>query len=509
MKIKWLKLLRGFLFVVVALGTLLGLAIAFENYRGKRAWEACRAELAARGEPLDWSDLAPPPVPDDQNFFKTPLLAPLSDLVPEPVHRAYHEPRDSNAVAQVGALFSSLYPASRVQLSSWRLAQFTDLAAMQAELRGETNTRNADLRALQATPIGTPQSDLLWLLGKKSGELEEIRAALRRPHARYGIPAVDGAMALVPHLAPLRSFARAFATRALAELANGQAEAAAADITTCFQLARTFESEPLLIATLVEIAMLETAIQPLWEGLARHQWTEPQLAQFETELAKFNFVTGMARTLRFERAYSLGMLDSWRRKPRQAPMDMGDAEAPVGLPPSRMPSGWIRLGQVYIARMFQDFLVPVLDTNRVVVDIRLGERLAKEAEEHLQGWSPYKVLARLLFPALSPAVNRAAIAQTTVNHARLAVALERFRLVEGQFPAALRELAPRFLTTIPHDAVNGEPYPYRREAPDRFLLYSVGLNLTDDGAQVAQDKKGRAKPNAVEGDWVWRSGPAE
>lgn len=509
MKNKWLKLLKGLLFAVVALATLVGLAIAFENYRGKRAWDACRAELAARGEQLDWSDLAPPPVPDDQNFFKTPLLAPLSDLVPEPVHRAYLEPRDSNAVAQIGALFSSLYPAYQIQQASWRLAQFTDLAAMQTELRGETNTRNADLQALQATPAGPPQSDLLWLLGKKSGELEEIRAALRRPYARYGIPAADGAMSLAPHLAPLRSLARAFATRALAAMADGQPEAAADDVRACFRLARTFESEPLLIATLVEIAILESAIQPLWEGLARHQWTETQLAQFETELAKFNFVTGMARTLRFERAHSLGMLDSWRRKRQKAPADIGDAEAPVGLPPNRIPSGWIRLGQVYIARMFQDFLVPVLDTNRVVVDIRLGERLAKEAEEHLKGWSPYKILARLLFPALSPAVNRAAIAQTTVNQARLAVALERFRLAEGQFPAELHELSPRFLNTVPHDAVNGEPYRYRREAPDRFLLYSVGLNLTDDNAQVALDKQGRAKPSAAEGDWVWRSAPAE
>jgi hypothetical protein len=509
MKTKWLKVLKGLLFVVVGLATLLGLILAFENYRGKRAWEACRAELAAQGEKLDWSELVPPPVPDDQNFFKTPLLAPLADLVPEPVHRAYHEPRDSNAVARVGALFDSLNPALRVQQASWRLAQFTDLAAMQTELRGATNTRNPDLQALQATPVGPPPADLLFLLGRKSAELEEIRAALRRPQARYGIPAADGAMALVPHLAPLRAFSRAFATKALAELANGQVDAAAADVIAALEVGRTLESEPLLIATLVEIAVFGSAMQPLWEGLARHQWTEPHLARFEAELAGFNFVTGMARTLRFERAYALGMLDSWRRKPKQAAAGIGDGETSLAMPPTRLPSGWIRLTQVSMARMFQDHLVPVLDTNRNVVDIRLGERLAKQAEEQLKGWSPYKVLARQLFPALSPAVNRAASAQTILNQARLAVALERFRLAEGQFPAELRELAPRFLNVIPLDAVNGEPYRYRREAPDRFLLYSVGANLEDDGAEVAQDKRGRAKPYDAEGDWVWRSPPVE
>lgn len=46
-----------------------------ENWRGKRAWEQCQRELAAKGEVLDWDAFIPPPVPEEQNFFKAPRMA--------------------------------------------------------------------------------------------------------------------------------------------------------------------------------------------------------------------------------------------------------------------------------------------------------------------------------------------------------------------------------------------------------------------------------------------------
>ena len=46
-----------------------------EDWRGKRAWEICKVGLKAKGEVLDWNAHIPPPVPDDQNFFKAPKMA--------------------------------------------------------------------------------------------------------------------------------------------------------------------------------------------------------------------------------------------------------------------------------------------------------------------------------------------------------------------------------------------------------------------------------------------------
>ena len=58
---------------------------------------------------------------------------------------------------------------------------------------------------------------------------------------------------------------------------------------------------------------------------------------------------------------------------------------------------------------------------------------------------------------------------------------------------------PEFLPALPVEIVNGEPYRYRRTDDGSFVLYSVGLDLRDDGGVI--DPKKSAKEQA---DWVWR-----
>jgi hypothetical protein len=118
----------------------------------------------------------------------------------------------------------------------------------------------------------------------------------------------------------------------------------------------------------------------------------------------------------------------------------------------------------------------------------------------------------MLFPNLSPAVKKFAYAQTSVNLARVAIALERYHLAHGGYPESLDALAPQFIDKLPHDIIGGQPSQspgpasqplhYRRTADDQFVLYSVGWNETDDGGTVGLKKDGRVDVNT--GDWVWR-----
>src|ERR1019366_7618783 len=86
--IRWLfsrSLLGCALVGLAGLITLLVLVCTEENWRGKRAWERYKHELAAQGEKLDLQAYIPPPVPDEQNFAMTAFLAPLFDFNPEPL----------------------------------------------------------------------------------------------------------------------------------------------------------------------------------------------------------------------------------------------------------------------------------------------------------------------------------------------------------------------------------------------------------------------------------------
>jgi hypothetical protein len=90
-----------------------------------------------------------------------------------------------------------------------------------------------------------------------------------------------------------------------------------------------------------------------------------------------------------------------------------------------------------------------------------------------------------------------------VDLARVACALERYRLAHGEYPKSLGTLAPQFIEKPPHDIINGQPLKYRRTEGGLFVLYSVGWNETDDGGQVALTRKD-GPVDAAQGDWVWQ-----
>jgi len=72
-----------------------------------------------------------------------------------------------------------------------------------------------------------------------------------------------------------------------------------------------------------------------------------------------------------------------------------------------------------------------------------------------------------------------------------AIAIERYRLRRGSYPESLDSLAPEWLASPPLDFMDGRPFRYRRTEDGHFLLYSIGVDCTDDGGngQIA----GRAR----------------
>ena len=107
-------------------------------------------------------------------------------------------------------------------------------------------------------------------------------------------------------------------------------------------------------------------------------------------------------------------------------------------------------------------------------------------------------------PSLGNATKKFAHGQASVNLARTAIALERYRLAHGNFPEALDALAPQFLEKVPHDVIGGQPLKYRRTNDGQFVLYSVGWNEADDGGVVVFKKGESATVDISQGDWVWR-----
>ena len=172
-----------------------------------------------------------------------------------------------------------------------------------------------------------------------------------------------------------------------------------------------------------------------------------------------------------------------------------------------IPCGWFEQNKVSLARMHRDYILPAVDLKNRVVSPAKGRELEERMIREIGRITPYNWFGAMLMPALNKAAERCARAQTSVDLARIACALERHRLAKGSFPETLDALAPQFIDRLPHDVINGQSIKYRRTDEGQFVLYSVGWNEKDDGGKLAFKKEGAQ--DWEKGDWVWQYSPTK
>ncbi len=168
------------------------------------------------------------------------------------------------------------------------------------------------------------------------------------------------------------------------------------------------------------------------------------------------------------------------------------------------PSAYFYQNELAHARMTEQLILPLIDTNSRVVSPAAFQRVNDAVLSERKHYSPYKVQALMTYPAFARTVTSVARIQSALDLARVACALERYRLAHGVYPETLDVLAPRFIEIIPNDIINGQPLHYRRTDDGKFVLYSVGWNEKDDGGTIASLKGGNGQVDFDNGDWVWQ-----
>ncbi len=511
-----------YFFWLLGLVLVVGLFYAEENWRGQWAWNRYKRAMAERGQPLELSAVVPPKVPDDQNFTMTPILAPLFDFVAG-------TPPGSSPLNSIGLFASNYDTASRglnaaaaVRSNSWVTAR-TDLPAWYAAFLNSTNKaakQKAGLTAANFT-VHEAATGVLTQLLEAEPVFDELQAASKLPASRFNIHYNDenSAAILLPHLAIVKRLTQVLALRASAELALGQTDQAFEDTKLLLRLTDACKDEPFLISQLVRIAQFGLALQPVAEGM--NQWSEPQLSSLQAQFARFDFCADARRTLSADRYWGSAMIECVRRsrdklnmlgsisRGQQSGFELGAVLM------SAAPPGWFDFEKLNYSRMADECLVPTIDLTARQVSPRLShaadERVAKLTKRSSAGlYFHHLFFCSLLVPDNSmtgeptfKVAQRAAFAQTAVDCALIACALERFRREHGQFPDSLGALQPQFIPQLPHDIINGEPLKYHRTETGQYVLYSVGWNESDDRGVVGVVKVEEGN-SLAQGDWVWR-----
>ncbi len=515
---RWLFSWRGLRRLLILLAWLVTLVALFhgeENWRGRRAWNKYRRALEAQGEQLDYAALVPKLVPDEQNFVATPVIK--SWFEKKTTYDSEHPWNDTYSRVADNVQFPSRPKDLRAE------RRFDDLVAWEtafAALRSGQLTNQQHFYSAKLDAASRAQAAPAVLEGLKTNEalFAELRVASQRPYSRYPV-IYDVEMPyaiLLPHLRMVKGVCQRLRLKACAELAIGQSDQALEDLMLIFRLADSVKEEPCLISHLVRVACAQTAVQPVWEGLAEHRWSDAQLQELEMRLQQDNFIEDVKAPLAAEQAAGIATIELVRKKglgylnalgnPEGTPTPTSAAATFIGL--VIVPQGWYYQEELNYSRAFHIELATSLDTTkkrvspaRVKADAQAFEQLMTASGFAGTGLGiilRHRLMATTLLPALGRVILRSAAAQTAFNQAAIACALERYRLANGHFPEALEALAPKFISRLPNDVLTGEPYKYRLTADGRFVLYSIGWDEQDHGAVP-----GKILFDEQQGDWVW------
>ena len=463
------RILRRILIGCAVLATLTAIFYTEENWRGKRAWESCKRELEAKGTVLDWSAYIPPPVPDDQNFFK-----------------------------------------ATTNITPWFVKSQTDA---ESELARKLNFFNGLPYNTNTTVTITNEAvarDYLAWSDQFQPQFDELREALKRPYARmegdYTQP-FDGPR--IPNFVTMRSVAQTLAQRGKCYLILGEPEKTLRDLTLLHDLSHILTERPnTLVATMIDSAVTGLYLGVIADGMQRHAWREPELAVIQGQLRQIDLQPLLVKSTRWEMASvchgfeiydAAKFVKSWFPG---KPSLWKKLHEPLYLLLKFAPRGWVYQSMIDYCSFGQRAIDFNGGTGRSFFIPSEIHSFGLDVEKSCSRFSPFKFLSAISIPAYQKATQALAYNQTLANEAQIACALERYHLAHGEYPETLDALAPQFIEKIPHDIIGGEPLHYRRTADGKFLLYSFGWNEKDDGGVVGKDKSGNE--DRTQGDWVWQ-----
>ncbi|MFC1603542.1 hypothetical protein ACFL5F_00815 [Planctomycetota bacterium] len=116
-------------------------------------------------------------------------------------------------------------------------------------------------------------------------------------------------------------------------------------------------------------------------------------------------------------------------------------------------------------------------------------------QENFRSGKQRGVPFHLLWPTSAWTLKLDIMRQAHYRATQTGLAVERYRLAEGQLPKSLDNLVPAYMEIVPEDPFNGQSLRYRR-LKTGFVVYSVGEDLSDNGGAERNSKKRdeRGKP---------------
>lgn len=272
---------------------------------------------------------------------------------------------------------------------------------------------------------------------------------------------------------------------------------AAADMAVLAGLMERINAWPSLMDRALELH--ESSALSLAELLRNTQLSEDKLRQLQVEEYQpwIASIENLSQSMRGFYAYE--------RKLLLGP-DVGEPPLPPGYVPAR--SGWLLFKPNATLRLFTDSFRELKDETLLPPLSRSNQfasRLLSSANAFSNPNSSGEDYYSRRFRPYADLPDQVYLART--RHAMVVTlfALRRYVMKEFRVPQKLEELVPNYLPAVPRDPFSHEPLKYN---PARGIIYSVGVNLKDDGGRpTAIPMSDATEPTVETGIGVARVGP--
>ncbi len=275
----WLGRVLLILFLLSGCVVVLGVAGCFvETQIQKRAWERCKLALEAKGADFNWNDLIPPPVPDNQNFYKAR------------------------------------------NMSEWFVGRGPTALSRKLDATNHFDFSRADGSAMvRASNYPTSGPDAF------DPEFDQIREALKRPYARMNGDYLAFTNSPLPNYVTFRLAAKTLAQRARCDLVLGKPEYALGELELIQDFSRLLGAEGTNRSTTLAMAMSCVELEKIFleavtDGIRWRAWKDPQLRSLQDRLQKTDLIAVVAAGFRNEQAWHYRLLYSFLLDPSANPL---------------------------------------------------------------------------------------------------------------------------------------------------------------------------------------------
>jgi hypothetical protein len=258
---------------------------------------------------------------------------------------------------------------------------------------------------------------------------------------------------------------------------TGRAEQAVRSLRSVFALARALSKEPMLTPQGIRLHSQRHTVSVLERVINRTELTDEQLLELNKLLAEAEYPQALSRAFVGSRCFGIDLYTY----PTAEKLHLLQDSAPMPLIVLCKFVGLLDKSMITYLDIMHGYIE--------AVQLPLHERYDVSLALDIRARETY-----LLRSISSVGVHSTKLALGDIaglRAARVALAVQRYRLAAGGLPETLAELVPKYLDTVPKDPFDGDDMRYEKLAAG-FVVYSVGEDLSDDGGKEEPPRtKGR------------------